>query len=93
VQFDDVIEGACHHLVKDPACLIKLDDRMDITGARWGAEGDEGALKLRTLRPIGGFERCWRYHLPQEHDACTKPATPTTSRKPPDVGLGEPHVV
>ncbi len=57
VQFDDVIEGACRHLVKD---------RMDITGARWRLEGAEAVLKLRALRSNGDFDLYWRFHLKQE---------------------------
>ena len=38
-----IIEGACRHLV---------NDRLDITGARWGLEGAEAALKLRA--PLAG---------------------------------------
>lgn len=52
-----VIEGACRHLVKD---------RMDITGARWSAEGAEAVLQLRAVRANGDFDAYWRYHLDQE---------------------------
>jgi hypothetical protein len=52
-----VIEGACRHLVKD---------RMDITGARWSAQGAEAILKLRAVRPNGDFDDYWRYHLDRE---------------------------
>jgi len=48
-----VIEGACRHLIKD---------RMDITGARWGLEGAEAALKLRSLRSSGDFDEYWSVH-------------------------------
>ena len=54
-----VIEGACRHIVKD---------RMDITGARWGLEGAEAILKLRTLTASGDFDAYWRYHLRREHE-------------------------
>ncbi|MEX2660052.1 MAG: ISKra4 family transposase, partial [Acidimicrobiales bacterium] len=54
-----VIEGACRHLVKD---------RMDITGARWSAQGAEAVLKLRAVRANGDFDTYWRYHLDQEHE-------------------------
>ncbi|MGV1010275.1 MAG: ISKra4 family transposase [Dermatophilaceae bacterium] len=54
-----VIEGACRHLVKD---------RMDITGARWSAEGAEAVLQLRALRANGDFDAYWRYHLSQERE-------------------------
>jgi hypothetical protein len=52
-----VIEGACRHLVKD---------RMDVTGARWGLDGAEAILKLRTLISNGDFDRYWTWHLAQE---------------------------
>jgi len=52
-----VIEGACRHLVQD---------RMDLTGARWGLDGAEAILKLRALRSNGDFADYWRYHLAQE---------------------------
>jgi hypothetical protein len=52
-----VIEGACRHLVKD---------RMDITGARWGLDGAETVLKLRTIISNGDLDTYWTYHLNQE---------------------------
>lgn len=52
-----VIEGACRYLVKD---------RMDITGARWGLEGAEAILRLRSLRASGDFDQYWEFHLQQE---------------------------
>lgn len=52
-----VIEGACRHLVKD---------RMDLTGARWGLDGAETVLRLRTLRANGDFDSYWRFHLARE---------------------------
>lgn len=48
-----VIEGACRHLIKD---------RMDITGARWGLDGAEAVLKLRSLRSSGDLDRYWHFH-------------------------------
>jgi len=53
-----VIEGACRHLVKD---------RMDVTGARWSAQGAEAILKLRAVRSNGDFDDYWRYHLDRQH--------------------------
>ena len=35
-----VVESACGHVVKD---------RMEITGARWGINGAEAILKLRSV--------------------------------------------
>jgi hypothetical protein len=58
VQFDGPIEGTCRHLVKD---------RLDITGARWGLQGAEAILKLRTLIANGDFNAYWAYHLTREH--------------------------
>lgn len=52
-----VIEGACRHLIQD---------RMDITGARWGLDGAEAILRLRALWASGDFDDYWRFHLEQE---------------------------
>jgi hypothetical protein len=54
-----VIEGACRHLVKD---------RMDITGARWGLDGGEAVLRLRSLRSSGDFDTYWEFHLNRARD-------------------------
>ncbi|WP_133309842.1 ISKra4 family transposase [Parashewanella spongiae] len=51
-----VIEGACRHLI---------NDRLDITGARWSLEGAEAILKLRSLRSSGDIEKYWEYHKKQ----------------------------
>lgn len=51
------IEGACRHL---------LQDRLDITGARWSLRGAEAVLKLRSLRSSGDFEEYWGFHLARE---------------------------
>lgn len=52
-----VIEGACRYLIKD---------RMDITGARWGLEGAEAVLRLRSLHVSGDWNDYWRFHQQQE---------------------------
>jgi hypothetical protein len=52
-----VIEGACRHLI---------NDRLDITGARWGVPGAEAVLRLRSLRSSGDFDEYWRFHLARE---------------------------
>ena len=52
-----VIEGACRHLV---------NDRLGITGARWGLAGAEAILKLRALRSSGDFDAYWDFHRRQE---------------------------
>ena len=54
-----VIEGAVRHVVRD---------RMDITGARWSADGAEAVLKLRAIRANGDFDDYWRFHLFREHE-------------------------
>lgn len=54
-----MIEGACRHLVKD---------RMDITGARWSAQGAEAVLKLRAIHANGDFDQYWAYHLDRERE-------------------------
>ena len=53
-----VIEGACRHLV---------NDRLDITGARWSTDGAEAILKLRAIRANGDWADYWDWHLRQEH--------------------------
>ena len=53
-----VIEGACRYLVQD---------RMGITGARWGLQVAEAVLKLRAIRTSGDWEDYWRVHLEREH--------------------------
>jgi hypothetical protein len=52
-----VIEGACRSLVQD---------RMDITGARWGLPGGEAVLKVRSLRASGDIEEYLAYHSRRE---------------------------
>lgn len=53
-----VIEAACRYLI---------NDRMDVTGARWGLDGAEAILKLRALIANGDFNEYWKHHLQQEH--------------------------
>lgn len=52
-----VIEGACRHLV---------NDRMDITGARWRLDRAEAVLRIRALRSSGDFDEYWQFHKLQE---------------------------
>lgn len=54
-----VIEGACRYLVKD---------RMDITGARWGLNGAEAVLLLRSLAVSEDLERYWPFHRAREFE-------------------------
>jgi hypothetical protein len=53
-----VIEGACRHLVQD---------RMGITGARWGLPGAQAILWLRALHASGDHDTYWTWHIQQEH--------------------------
>lgn len=52
-----VIEGACRHLI---------NDRLDITGARWSLKGAEAVLKLRSIKSSGDFDDYWDFHKQQE---------------------------
>jgi len=53
-----VIEGACRHLVQD---------RMGITGARWGLPGAQAMLWLRAIDASGDTSTYWDYHITHEH--------------------------
>jgi hypothetical protein len=54
-----VIEGACRHLI---------EDRMNLTGARWSLTGAEAVLRLRALRSSGDFDAYWKFHEQQEYE-------------------------
>jgi hypothetical protein len=54
-----VIEGTCRHLV---------EDRMNVTGARWSLDGAEAVLRLRALRSSDDFDSYWEFHERQEHE-------------------------
>src|SRR5439155_494672 len=49
-----VIEGACRHLVQD---------RMGITGARWGLDGAQAILWLRAINASGDTSAYWDWHI------------------------------
>ena len=53
-----VIEGACRHLVQD---------RMGITGARWGLAGAQSILWLRAIAASGDHDAYWDWHITQEN--------------------------
>jgi hypothetical protein len=53
-----IIEGACRHLVQD---------RMGITGARWGLPGAQAMLWLRAIRANGDLNQYWDWHIAREH--------------------------
>ncbi len=52
-----MIEGACRHLV---------NDRMDITGARWRLERAEAVLRIRAVKSSGDCDEYWDFHKRQE---------------------------
>jgi hypothetical protein len=54
-----VVEGACWHLV---------EDRMNVTGARWSLKGAEAVLRLRALRSSGDFDDYWEFHEIREYE-------------------------
>ena len=54
-----VIEGTCRHLV---------EDRMNLTGARWSLTGAEAVLRLRALRSSNDFDAYWEFHEQQEYE-------------------------
>jgi len=54
-----VVESACGHVVKD---------RMEISGARWGINGGESILKLRSIIKSENWEEYWGYYLRKVKD-------------------------
>lgn len=48
-----IIEGACRHLI---------NDRMDLTGARWRLPSAEAVLRLRSILSSGDFDEYWDFH-------------------------------
>ncbi|MGH2360295.1 MAG: ISKra4 family transposase, partial [bacterium] len=48
-----VVEGTCKHLI---------NDRLDVTGARWSLMGAEAVLRLRALIKSGDFDEYWGFH-------------------------------
>jgi len=58
-----VIEGACRHLVQD---------RLGITGARWGLDSAEAVLRLRALATNGDWDSYWAFHLRKERQRCNE---------------------
>lgn len=53
-----VIEGGCRYLI---------NDRLDVTGARWSLRGAEAVMRLRALVVSGDFDDYWRFHERQDH--------------------------
>jgi hypothetical protein len=54
-----VIEGTCRHLI---------NDRLDLTGARWSLIGAESILKLRSLWASKDLDTYWDFHKSQEYE-------------------------
>ena len=53
-----VIEGTCRSLV---------NDRMDLTGARWSVLGAEAVLRLRSILRSGDWDEYWSFHTAREY--------------------------
>jgi hypothetical protein len=51
-----VVESACSHVVKD---------RMEISGARWGINGSESILKLRSVAKSKDWDEYWEFFTTQ----------------------------
>jgi hypothetical protein len=78
-----VIEGACRHLVQD---------RMELTGAKWALLRAEAVLRLRALISSGDFDEYWKCHLAREYErnheiqylnrAVPRVSVPASGRKP-----------
>ena len=71
-----VIEGACRTLI---------NDRLDITGARWSLDGAESVLKLRALVQSRDFDAYWAFHTDREYHR--NHASKYVDDKPPDLVL------
>lgn len=54
-----VIEGTCRHLI---------NDRLDLTGARWSLIGAEAILKLRSLWASKDLDAYWEFHKTREYE-------------------------
>ncbi|WP_190824658.1 hypothetical protein [Saccharopolyspora pogona] len=50
-------------------------DRLDISGARWGLDGAEAVLKLRTVTVNGHLDACWKDQSLGNINAATQPVT------------------
>ena len=69
-----VIEGACRHLI---------NDRMDLTGARWRLPSAEAVLRLRSILSSGDFDDYWQFH--EEAEARRNHASRYVGGKVPSV--------
>lgn len=71
-----VIEGTCRSLV---------NDRMDLTGARWSVAGAEAVLRLRAIIRSGDWDAYWAFHTHAEYN-CNH-ASAYAQCAPPGVAL------
>lgn len=55
-----VIESACSHVVKQ---------RTEITGARWGINGAEAILRLRSVKQSNEWEDYWNFYTSKRDDS------------------------
>ncbi len=69
-----IIEGACRHLI---------NDRMDLTGARWRLPSAEAVLRVRSILSSGDFDDYWRFH--EEAEAQRHHESRYADRKVPPV--------
>jgi hypothetical protein len=53
-----VIEGTCRSLI---------NDRLDVTGARWSLTGAEAVLRLRAILRSGDWDEYWTFHTRAEY--------------------------
>ncbi len=54
-----VVESACSHVVKD---------RMEVSGARWGINGAEAILRLRSVAKSQDWNAYWDFYTAQFRD-------------------------
>lgn len=71
-----IIEGACRHLI---------NDRLDLTGARWRLPSAEAVLRLRSMLSSGDFDTYWEFH--EEEEARRNHASRYADGKVPEVKM------
>ena len=71
-----VIEGTCRSLV---------NDRLDLTGARWSTPGAEAVLRLRAVIRSGDWDAYWTFHTGVEYQ--NNHASTYARCEPPAVAL------
>ena len=81
-----VVEGTCRHLI---------NDRLEITGARWTMRRAEAVMKIRALLASGDFDQYWTFH--EEREWWRNHAVHYRDNAPPKTGRSAPprrlHVV